>query len=387
MSFIKGGLSLQLNWITIIAVFLLVSPLLIGFIRGLPNELEKWTTSVYSLFSSLLWLLSYVCTFWILHSFVKQTNLPDVWQVQWAQQQLQDSIIAWAAAVPVCALLIYVVFKLAAWPIMQLLTGSAHLFSSQAQHLSQGWSKVLSVILNVPRAILRTFIFLFAVHFGLMYLPSDHLSKMAEKSLVYQWTEQQVIAPVLASTWSKEVPVLEEQTKDWFHQISQEAAKYGPKDSRSFWTWQTRFDSNAQIDETAKRIVNGAENDREKAYRLYKWIGEHITYDDKKALAIQSGKYRSLIYGAIPTFQTRTGICSDYSALMVAMGKAVGLEVKQELGQAMLPDGSGGAHAWNIVYVKEEKKWIPCDPTWKKAGNFFDNHDFYHTHHPEKKSI
>lgn len=378
---------LQLNWITLIAVFLLVIPLLIGLIRGLPNELDKLTSSLHSLLSSLLWLLSYVLTFWILHSFVKLISLPDMLQLEWIQQQLKASIFAWAIAVPVCALLIYLLLKLAAWPVIQLLAGSVHHLSRRTEHLPQGWSKAFSVVLNVPKAVLQTFIFLFAVHIGLPYFPSADLSRMAEKSFVYQWTDQQVITPVLASTWSKQAPVLGEQTKDWFHQISQEAAKYGPKDSKSFWTWQTRFDSNAQIDETAKRIVKGAKNDREKAYRLYKWIGEHITYDDNKAFAIQSGNYRSLTYGAIPTFQTRTGVCSDYSALMVAMGKAAGLEVKQELGQAVLPNGSGGAHAWNVVYLKDEKKWIPCDPTWEDSGDFFDNRDFYDSHHPEKRTL
>jgi hypothetical protein len=346
---IKGGIHLQLNWITIIAILLLIRPLLLGLIRGLPNELDKLTYSIHSLCSSILWLLSYVLTFWLLCSFVKLNSLPDMLQLQGIQQQLKASIFTWAVAVPVCALLLYGLFKLLTWPIVHLLTGSVHHLSRWTEHLSSGWSKTLSVVLNVPKAILQTLIFLLAVHIGLPYFPSSDFSKMAENSFVYQFTDQRVITPVLTSAWNKQVPVLGKQTKDWFHQISQEASKYGPKDSKSFWTWQTRFDSNAQIDETAKQIVKDAKNDRQKAYRLYKWIGEHITYDDNKALAIQSGNYRSLTYGAIPTFQTRTGICSDYSALMVAMGRAVGLEVKQELGQALLPNGSGGAHAWNVV--------------------------------------
>ncbi|MCH5586498.1 transglutaminase-like domain-containing protein [Shimazuella sp. AN120528] len=378
---------MQTNWITIIVVFLLVSPLLIGLIRGLPRELDKLTYSIHSLCSSVLWLFSYGVTFWILSSFVKVNSLPDINQLQWVQQQLQASIFAWAIAVPILALLIYWLLKLIAWPIISLLTGSVHHVSRWTERLPQGLSRVTAVIINVPKAILQTLIFLLAVHIGLAYLPSSDLSKMAENSVVYDWTDQKVITPVLASAWSKELPVLGQQTQDWFHQISQEAAKYGPKDSKSFWTWQTRFDSNSEIDRTAKSIVRGARSDREKAYRLYKWIGENIKYDDNKALAIQSGNYRSLTYGAIPTFQTRTGICSDYSALMVAMGRAVGLEVKQELGQAVLPDGSGGAHAWNVVYLKDEHKQIPCDPTWEKSGNYFDNRDFYATHHPDKKAL
>ncbi|MGZ4164295.1 MAG: transglutaminase domain-containing protein, partial [Tumebacillaceae bacterium] len=87
----------------------------------------------------------------------------------------------------------------------------------------------------------------------------------------------------------------------------------------------------------------------------------------------------------IPTFETRTGVCSDYSSLIVAMGRAVGLKVKQEFGQAVLPTG-GGPHAWNVVYIPDQKKWIPCDPTWEQSGNFFDNPDFYVTHRAEQQA-
>jgi hypothetical protein len=377
---------LDFNWITIIAVFLLVSPLLIGLWRGLPNELDHLRYTIYSVCSSILWLISYGITFWILRSLVMNSNL-EIPQLYWLQQHLKASIFAWAVAIPICALLLSWILRLLAGPVIHLLTSSVHHIGRWTERIPKGLSRGLTLVLKVPKAILQTLIFLLVVHIGLPFLSSSDFSKMAESSFVYQWTDKKVINPLLASSWSKQLPVLGQQTGNWFHQISQEAAKYGPKDSKSFWTWQTRFDSNEEIDAKARSIVKGAKNDREKAYRLYKWIGANIIYDDNKAYAIQSGNYRSLTYGAIPTFQTKKGICSDYSALMVAMGKAVGLEIKQELGEAVLPDGSGGPHAWNVVHLKDENKTIPCDPTWEKSGNYFDNRDFYDTHHPEKKAL
>jgi transglutaminase-like putative cysteine protease len=241
--------------------------------------------------------------------------------------------------------------------------------------------------MNIPKALLHTLIFMTAVHLALPYLNSPNLFEMAKSSSLYQWADRKVINPLLTSSFTKDLPVLGQQAGDWFHKISQEAAKIGPSDSKGIWTWQTRFDSNAEIDAKARSIVKGAKSDREKAYRLYKWIGEHIKYDYRKARAIESGQFQKFTFGAIPTFQTRKGICSDYSSLMVAMGRAVGLEVKQEFGEAVLPDGSGGPHAWNVVYLKDENKWIPCDPTWEHAGKFFDNPDFYVTHHPEIRAL
>jgi transglutaminase-like putative cysteine protease len=210
---------------------------------------------------------------------------------------------------------------------------------------------------------------------------------MANSSPLYQMADSKIIEPVLSSSFTKRLPVLGQQAGNWYNTITQEAVKTGPADGKAFLTWQTRFASNAEIDDTAKSVVQGATSDREKALKLYQWIGSHITYDDTKAMLIESGRYQTLTFGAVPTFQTRKGVCSDYSSLMVAMGRAIGLEVQQEVGMGVLPDGSSGPHAWNVVYLKDENKRIPCDPTWEQAGNFFDNGDFYETHHPDKLSI
>jgi hypothetical protein len=377
---------LNFNWITVIAGFLLVSPLITGFWRGFPNELEKMKYTVHSFFSSVQWILSYAIALWSLRAIVIQ-NTWDIPQIQWIQQQLKASIFAWVLALPISALLISWFLGLFVEPVVGLLAGGLYHLQGWADRLSKGASRMLAVSLKIPKALLQTLIFLTAVHLALPYLNSPDLFGMAKSSSLYQWADRKVINPLLTSSFTKRLPVLGQQAGNWFHRISQEAVKIGPSDSKGFWTWQTRFDSNAEIDATARSIVQGAKSDREKAYRLYKWIGEHIQYDDSKARAIESGQFQTFTYGAIPTFQTRKGICSDYSSLMVAMGRAVGLEVKQEFGEAVLPDGSGGPHSWNVVYLKDENKWIPCDPTWEHAGKFFDNPDFYVTHHPEKQAL
>ncbi len=342
--------------------------------------------SIHSICSTIISILSYGVAFWVLRTFVMQNsfNLP---QIEWLQQQLQASILAWIIAIPIAALIISWLLGLLVYPLVEILTRSVHHLQGWADYLPKGLSRVLASLLRGPKAVLHPLIFLLIVHVGLLYVHSPTIANMASNSSVYQWSNEKVISPILASTWTENFPVLGKQAGDWFHQLSQEAAKNGPQDSRGFWTWQTRFDSNAEIDAKARSIVKGAKNDREKAYRLYKWIGQNVEYDDSKAMAIQSGQTRSLVFGAIPTFKSRKGICSDYSALMVAMGKAVGLSVKQEFGEAFLPDGSGGPHAWNVVYLKDEQKQIPCDPTWARTGNFFGNTDFYVSHRPEKTVV
>ena len=133
-----------------------------------------------------------------------------------------------------------------------------------------------------------------------------------------------------------------------------------------------------EIDEKAKEIVSGAKNDREKAKRLYSWIGSNIVYDfDKAEKALgEEGVTNS---GAIEAFNTRRGICFDYACLYVAMGKSVGLGTRIITGEAY--DGQNyGPHAWNQIYLEDEGIWINVDPTFYLSGDYFDNVDFNEDH-------
>jgi uncharacterized membrane protein required for colicin V production len=380
---------LTYNWITIIAAFLLVTPILLGFMRGLPGELESMKYRIHSAFHSLQWIASYAIAIWGLRR-IMQLQMQQAWQIpqlQWMLQQLRASMLVWAIAIPLGACLVYWLIEIVIYPIQTLLFALVNQLQKWAGLLPKGLSRAFAALLQTPKAFLRTFVFVLLVHLALPFVHVPAFTKMAKDSSVYQWTDNQLITPLFTSSLTKQLPMLQQQASNWVHQLGQEAAKNGPEAGRGFFTWQTRFDSNEQIDDTARDIVRGATTDREKAYRLYQWIGSHVSYDNHKADMIESGNFQTLSFGAIPTFESRRGVCTDYSSLMVAMGRAVGLQVKQEFGTAFLPDGSSGPHAWNLVYLADEKKWIPCDPTWEQAGNFFDNPDFYETHKPDGKQL
>jgi hypothetical protein len=272
--------------------------------------------------------------------------------VQWVQEQLHQSLIAWIVALGAGTFVLYGLLSLIVGPLTGLLVAALHRLQGWATGLPSGLSRLFAAVLHTPKALVRLLVFVLAVHLGLPYLHNQTVATMAQDSHLYAFTDQEVIAPVLSSSLVKRLPVLGDKAHNWIHDISEEAVKNGPVGAKGFLTWNTRFDSNEEIDATAKSIVQGATTDREKANRLYRWIGSHVSY---------------------------------YSSLMVAMGRAVGLKVKQEFGQAVLPTG-GGPHAWNVVYMSDQKKWIPCDPTWEQSGNFFDNPDFYVTHRAEQQA-
>lgn len=136
-------------------------------------------------------------------------------------------------------------------------------------------------------------------------------------------------------------------------------------------TLEQGIKSNEAIYKKVKELTKGVGNSKEKAKRIYTWIVENINYDYEKAenISKKTSDYKS---GAIEAFETRKGICFDYSCLYVAMAKEAGLKVRILTGEGF-NGREWGPHSWNEVYLPEENKWITIDPTFGKAGNYFDS--------------
>ena len=133
--------------------------------------------------------------------------------------------------------------------------------------------------------------------------------------------------------------------------------------------------SNSIIEKKAKKVTESATNDREKARDIYVWIGSNIEYDNNKAEKVLNSNDETVESGAIYAFRDRSGICFDYACLYVAMARSVDLKVRLVIGEAY--DGSKYvSHAWNQVYLSDEKKWINVDTTFYNGGNYFDSEKF-----------
>ncbi|EOU1911438.1 transglutaminase-like domain-containing protein [Clostridium perfringens] len=136
-------------------------------------------------------------------------------------------------------------------------------------------------------------------------------------------------------------------------------------------TLEQGIKSNEAINKKAKELTKNVKSSREKAKRIYTWISENINYDDNKAenISEKTSEYKS---GAIEAFETRKGICFDYSCLYVAMAREAGLKVRIVTGEGF-NGKEWGPHSWNEVYLPEKNQWITVDPTFGKAGNYFDS--------------
>ncbi|MPQ44238.1 transglutaminase-like domain-containing protein, partial [Clostridium tarantellae] len=146
-------------------------------------------------------------------------------------------------------------------------------------------------------------------------------------------------------------------------------------------TLEEGIKSNSSINEFAQNLVKGSSTDKEKAKKIYIWIGENIKYDDEKAKLIEK-ENKNLKSGAITAFENKEGVCFDYSCLYVAMCRAVGLKVKLVTGTAF-NGKQWGPHAWNEVYLSEKNEWINVDTTFYNEKNSFGGKNFNETHKAE----
>ena len=105
----------------------------------------------------------------------------------------------------------------------------------------------------------------------------------------------------------------------------------------------------------AQTLTAEATTDREKLQIIYGYITKNFSYDYDKAANMKSW-YRTDVD---LTLADKKGVCYDYSALMAAMLRSVGVPTKLVKGYTTR---MAGYHAWNQVYL-EGSGWVNVDST------------------------
>lgn len=233
-------------------------------------------------------------------------------------------------------------------------------FSSILSSLSGG---LFGIILGAGRVIL-----VIAILFvGVTLFPSTGVTKYIQTSMVYQKGAKQIIEPLTGDFFTKQVPVFTQAAQNELGKILQR--KYEVID----------YAIPTDIEAAAKEITKGGTTDEEKARLLYDWVGTRVIYDWDK-VRLYEDKEVWMEQTPQNTFDTRKGVCIDYSRLYAVMARAVGLEVKVITGLGYDGKGGYGAHAWNEIYLSHKDQWVPLDSTWAIGGNWFNPDNFYETH-------
>ncbi len=98
-------------------------------------------------------------------------------------------------------------------------------------------------------------------------------------------------------------------------------------------------------------------SNRQKLDVIYQYIIKNMTYDYEKIKTLNSDYVPDIDV----ILAAKKGICFDYSVLFASMLRSQGIPSKLIKGYSTTTDVY---HAWNEVYLADEKRWIIIDTTY-----------------------
>lgn len=369
-------------------------PIIKGFVfKFSSNNLKSDVHGVNSNISFIIALLLGVCvTKWI---FIQ--HQPGVFQQIYnmippnAKVFIESTpIFIYVVILPVIIYIIYkvieymleIISKLTFYPVLDKLGVT----------LNKGHSfltRIFGALFQLPRAICYVLILTFILNIFTMLNLNGSFNKYLASSKPYNSVCKLVIIPIVNSNLARKLPSILDNSfriqikKAGIPTIDSINGKVASTDAKTiiYYNGVTLDDgvkSDEEINSFAKKLIIKDTNSIMKAKTLYDWVGANINYDHAKATSVLNNDF-NIKSGAIPTYNTRAGICFDYSCLYVAMAKADGIKVRLVTGQGF--NGvSWVSHAWNQVYIPEDGKWINVDTTFYKGGNYFNSKQFEFDH-------
>jgi hypothetical protein len=391
----------QINFISVFIVLIIFIPICAGAFEYFSKE--RIQHSIYSLFDNIEFIVSILLSVFLVKKILIEHNegiyasiyevLPNTFKHAFPGQ----GAMIYLVFVPLMLVLIMCVLRIITQPFYRLVVAPlAEGIYNFLESMNGVVRRIIGAVCRIPKAIIGLLIFVIFLNTYTYYFYSPKITAWMNESTPYQILYKNAIYPVLNSNLAKQIPVivndsfrktfdkgssLKDVTKsDAAKKLLKELEKRNIKVIEYFngVTLDEAIKSNSEIDNLAKKIVADEKVSTRKGYLLYKWVSKNIKYDYDKAEKVSKDP-RGIESGAITAFETRKGICFDYSSLYVAMCRAVGLKVRLVTGLGY----SGtfwGDHAWNQVYSTEEKRWINVDCTFGSAANYFDKKNFDEDH-------
>ncbi|MGH4138951.1 transglutaminase-like domain-containing protein [Clostridium sp.] len=377
--------------ITLILVVFFMYPIIKGFIfkfssRNLKETVQGMAQSI-SFLSSLFIGIYYTKKVFIQHNegiFEKIYNSIPLKAIEFVNDK---PLVIYVLLMPLTVLIIYTMINFAADLISRVTIYP--LFDSIEDSLknkSGHFKRIVGAIFQIPKAICYVIVITFMLNFLSLLKITDTYNKYLEESQVYNYISKQVVIPLTNSKLAKKLPNI---VNNSFKIVIKEANVQEPNAANkqrviTYYngiTLEQAIKSNDEINLYAKKLVKGKSGTRAKARAIYNWVGSEIVYDDEKANRVLNSDLEAKS-GAIPTYESKSGICFDYASLFVAMCRANNIKVRIITGQGF--NGNNWvSHAWNQVYIESDDKWINVDPTFLIGGDYFDSKRFLIDHKQE----
>lgn len=389
---------MKINPVTIFIIACFVYPLLKGFLFKFSSyDLKRDWEGVVNSIAFVLAIFIGVRYFKNLFSIKNISKVYNFLPSNICNFIEKKPIVLYFIIIPILVYLIYAIIR-TLFSIVNRLTfyklfdGIDRVVSNKNSYVK----RVLGSVVQIPRAICYLVTILFVLNILSMVNMNKDFDKYLQSSRVYGYLCKQIVLPVTSSNLAKKLPSIIDNSFKVVYKQNDKIVKPDNNDSGSsidsrktivYYNGVTLDEgvaSNSQIENFARNLVineNGTEN---RARKIYNWIGNNISYDYDKANSVLNDDY-DVKSGAVYTFNTRKGICFDYSCLYVAMARANNIKVRLITGQGF--NGvSWVSHAWNQVYVPEAGKWINVDTTFAKGGNYF-NKAMFSVDHKDAKVV
>ena len=382
---------MKTNPVTLILAIVFLLPILKGFLSKFSSlnlkldieEMNKTISFVFSLFLGVY----YSKKIFIEHSVGIYKDIYESIPKNIIQYINNNFFIIYVVVTP---LLIFIIYKIIFLILNILNSITIYPILDKLEELLKDkgniFKRVFGALFSIPKSICYILTIAFVLNIFSMFIKNDNLNKYLQTSKIYNNICKQVVIPVTNSKISKKLPniinnsfkivVKEEESKK-----SVQKNEFTPKNTIIYYngvTLEEGVKSNKEINNFARHLAAKDATSKGKARIIYDWIGTNIVYDHDKAEKVLNDNFQ-VKSGAIPTFNSKRGICFDYSCLFIAMCRANDIRVRLLTGEGF--NGvSWVSHAWNQVYIPEEGIWINVDATFYKGGNYFDTKRFQLDH-------
>ena len=373
--------------ISLILILIFLLPIIFGLIR--PVTRIRLQGAIASFISNIEFLLGIIASIFVTNQLLGliESNKKGIFQyipASFKTLVVEQRLIAFIILIPIVLVLCLAIIKLILTPIYKIMVDLIPAIICRNDGTGIG-SRLLGVIWRLPTAVIMLLIATFALNLYSSFYYNPKINNAIAASPIYKYANDNVFTPVKSGEWLRKIPVIRgdlfarDNTSDNKNLIEKIAGKnLGVIEYFNGVTLDEAVKSNAEIDNTAKKLTSGETTSIKKAYKIYSWITENIDYDDAKA-AMLSNNARGTSSGAIIAYNERKGVCFDYASLFVAMCRANNLKVRLVTGLGY-SGKDWGDHAWNQVWSEEENRWIDVDTTFGKHVNYFDRKGFYVDH-------
>jgi hypothetical protein len=388
---------LKINPITLLLVIAFVYPIIKGFLfKFSSNSLKE---DIQEIGNNLSFIVSlFLGVFFSKKVFIEHNIgiYKDIYEI--VPEKLlyyieNNNMVLYAIIIPIMVFILYkvasfimeLVSKITFYPVVDIL-------ERFIQNKSNTLKRLSGAIIEIPKAVVYVLFITFIINILSLFNLTSKYSAFLEDSKPYNYLCKEIVIPATNSTVAKQLPnilnnsfkvvVKDADSQDIANSIVDIASNKRVIVYYNGVTLDEGIKSNSKIDSFAKELGSKGVLSKDKAKLIYNWVGSNINYDYEKADRVLGNDF-DIKSGAIPTFQTKQGICFDYACLYVAMARANGLKVR-----IMTGEGFNGvswvSHAWNEVYIPEEDKWYKVDPTFFKGGNYFNSRRFDLDHRDAK---